>query len=49
MLDFFSETHWLYILQIDLTGLFFFLILDLPWQFVRHREAALAKSAASLS
>ena len=49
LLDFFSDTHWLYILQIDLTGLSFFLILDLPWQFVRRREAALAKSAASLS
>jgi hypothetical integral membrane protein (TIGR02206 family) len=40
MLDFFSDTRWLYILQIDLTGLVFFFILDLPWQFVRRPEKA---------
>lgn len=39
MLDFFSDTHWLYILQIDLTGLLFFLILDLPWQIARWKES----------
>jgi hypothetical integral membrane protein (TIGR02206 family) len=49
LLDFFSDTRWLYILQIDLTGLFFFLLLDLPWQFVRRRENAFAKPDASLS
>ena len=47
MLDFFSDTPWLYILQIDLTGLIFFLILDLPWQFIRRRETALGKPAPS--
>jgi hypothetical integral membrane protein (TIGR02206 family) len=49
MLDLFSDTRWLYILQIDLTGLVIFLVLDLPWQFVRRRQAALAKSAGPLS
>ena len=39
MLDLFSGTHWLYVLQIDLTGLLFFLILDLPWQIARWRES----------
>ena len=39
MLDLFSDTHWLYVLQIDLTGLLFFLILDLPWQIARWRES----------
>jgi hypothetical integral membrane protein (TIGR02206 family) len=40
MLDFFSDpVGWkrcLYVLEIDLTGLFFFLILDLPWQIARR-------------
>ena len=49
LLDFFSDTHWLYVLEINLTGLLFFLILDLPWQFARRREAGLAKAAASVS
>jgi len=49
LLDFFSDTRWLYVLQINLTGLLFFLILDLPWQIVRRREAGLAKAAVSLS
>ena len=44
LLDFFSDTHWLYVLQINLTGLFFFLLLDLPWQFARRREAARTRS-----
>jgi hypothetical integral membrane protein (TIGR02206 family) len=39
MLDFFSDTRWLYVLQIDLTALAFFLILDLPWQIARWKEA----------
>jgi hypothetical integral membrane protein (TIGR02206 family) len=38
MLDFFSDTRWLYILQIDLTALVFFLILDLPWRISRYRK-----------
>lgn len=38
MLDLFSDTRWLYILQINLTGLCFFLILAFPWYFVRRRE-----------
>ncbi len=47
MLDLFSDTPWFYILQIDLTGLAIFFVLDLPWQFVRRRQAAQAKSSAS--
>ena len=39
MLDFFSDTRWLYVLEIDLTGLFFFLILDLPWQIARRKNS----------
>lgn len=39
MLDLFSDTRWLYVLQIDLTGLLFFLILDLPWQIARWKES----------
>jgi hypothetical integral membrane protein (TIGR02206 family) len=46
LLDFFSDEKWLYVLQINLTGLLFFWLLDLPWQFARRRQAALAKSAA---
>lgn len=49
LLDFFSDTHWLYVLQINLTGLFFFLILDLPWQFARRREAGGTKPVVSES
>ena len=45
LLDFFSDTHWLYVLQINLTGLFFFLALDIPWQFARRREARATKPA----
>jgi hypothetical integral membrane protein (TIGR02206 family) len=37
LLDFFSDTRWIYVLQINLTGLLFFLALDLPWQFIRRR------------
>jgi len=43
MLDFFSDPHgprrWLYVLEIDLTGLFFFLLLDIPWWFGRRSQA----------
>ena len=39
MLDYFSDTRWLYILQIDLTAMLFFILLDLPWQFARWRSA----------
>ena len=39
MLDFFSDTRWLYILQIDLTALLFFLLLDVPWQIARWRSS----------
>ena len=39
MLDFFSDTRWLYILQIDLTGLLCFLLLDLPWQIARRKSS----------
>ncbi len=31
LLDQFSDTHWLYVAQINLTGLFAFAILALPW------------------
>jgi len=48
LLDFFSDTHWLYVLEINLTGLAFFLILDLPWQFARRREFGAAKAAATI-
>lgn len=47
LLDFFSDTHWLYVLEINLTGLFFFLLLDLPWQFARSRGADAGKHAPS--
>ena len=47
MLDFFSDTRWLYILQIDLTGLFFFLLLDLPWQFARRRASRAHRGATA--
>ena len=47
MLDLFSDTRWLYILQINLTGLAIFFVLDLPWQFLRRRAAAQAKATAS--
>ena len=39
MLDFFSDTRWLYVLQIDLTALLFFLHLDLPWQIARWKSS----------
>jgi hypothetical integral membrane protein (TIGR02206 family) len=31
MLDLFSNTHWLYVLEINLTGWVFFAVLYLPW------------------
>ena len=46
MLDFFSDTRWLYILQIDLTGLFFFFLLDLPWQISRWRSSRMRSGIA---
>ena len=39
MLDMFSATRWLYVLEIDLTGLFFFFLLGLPWQIARWRKS----------
>ena len=39
MLDLFSHTRWLYVLEIDLTGLFFFFLLGLPWQIARWRKS----------
>ncbi len=47
LLDFFSDTHWIYVLQINLTGLVLFWLLDLPWQIARRRQAALARSGAT--
>jgi len=41
LLDFFSDTRWLHVLQINLTGLLFFWLLDLPWQFARRRQNAM--------
>ena len=38
LLDFFSDTRWLYVLQIDLVALVAFLILDLPWQIARCKD-----------
>jgi len=50
MLDFFSDpVGWkrcLYVLEIDLTGLFFFLILDLPWQIARWRASRARRGIA---
>lgn len=40
LLDFFSDTHWLYVAQINLTGLVLFTVLDLPWQILRRQEKA---------
>lgn len=39
MLDLFSDTRWLYVLQIDLTGLLFCFLLYLPWQIARRKES----------
>lgn len=42
MLDIFTDPvgwkRWLYVLEIDLTALVFFLILDLPWRISRYRK-----------
>jgi hypothetical integral membrane protein (TIGR02206 family) len=41
MLDLFSDTHWLYVLEINLTGWVFFAVLYLPWavaDFLRPRK-----------
>jgi uncharacterized membrane protein YwaF len=41
MLDLFSNTHWLYVLEINLTGWIFFAALYLPWaiaDFFRRRK-----------
>ena len=45
MLDLFSHTRWLYVLEIDLTGLFFFFLLGLPWQIARWRKSRQAGDA----
>lgn len=34
MLDLFSNTHWLYVLEINLTGWVFFAVLYMPWLVV---------------
>ncbi len=39
MLDLFSDTRWLYVLEIDLTGLLFFFLLGLPWQIARWKNS----------
>jgi len=49
MLDLFSDTRWLYVLQIDLTGLLFFFILDLPWQIARWSQAKSPPPVAPVS
>jgi hypothetical integral membrane protein (TIGR02206 family) len=36
MLDLFSDTHWLYVAQINAVGLGFFFIAYLPWLLVRR-------------
>lgn len=41
MLDLFSDTHWQYVLEINLTGWVFFSVLYLPWaltDLLRHRK-----------
>ena len=47
LLDFFSDTHWLYVLQINITGLLLFLVLDLPWQIARRRASPGGKGPPS--
>jgi hypothetical integral membrane protein (TIGR02206 family) len=47
LLDFFSDTHWLYVVEINLLGLLLFFVLELPWQFARRRQVKLASSAVS--
>lgn len=37
MLDFFSDTHWLYVVEINLTAFVFFAVLYLPWLIVDGR------------
>ena len=37
MLDFFSRTPWLYVVEINLTGLFFFALAYAPWWVVARR------------
>jgi hypothetical integral membrane protein (TIGR02206 family) len=44
LLDFFSDTRWIYVLQIDLIALAAFFILDLPWQIARWKEARQRKN-----
>ena len=43
MLDLFSDPQgprrWLYVLEIDLTGLFFFFLLGLPWQIAQWKNS----------
>jgi uncharacterized membrane protein YwaF len=46
MLDLFSDTRWLYVLEIDLTALVFFLALDIPWQIARWREKRASAQAS---
>lgn len=41
MLDLFSDTHWLYVLEINLTGWAFFAVLYVPWlvaDLIRARQ-----------
>jgi hypothetical integral membrane protein (TIGR02206 family) len=39
LLDWFSDTRWIYVLQIDLTAAVIFAILLLPWTFRRKQSA----------
>lgn len=40
MLDLFSQTHWLYVVQINLTAFGFFAVLYLPWVVADARQTA---------
>lgn len=45
MLDIFSDTHWLYVLEINLTAFAFFAVLYLPWLIVDARQGRQATTA----
>lgn len=40
MLDLFSDRHWLYVLELNLTGFAFFAVLYLPWAIADARRRA---------
>jgi len=44
MLDLFSATHWLYVVEINATGLFFFAVLYAPWVIADRLSARRARA-----